>query len=247
MSSSEKVPLYMKVVKELRGEITNGKYEIGEVLSTESQLIKRFNMSRTTIRSAIDVLEKEGFVTKKQGKGTIIRDQKISQNYNYLSSFTETLTEKGFTVLTNNISIGIIQPPESAKLSLRISDEEEVYLIQRTKLIENKPICFMRNYLVAKYVPLLERYVEDLKKIGLYQLLESEYNLEIDRAVDTITTYMSGPLEFDILRLDENVSLFRNLRTTFLKSGEAFEYVISIIRGDLYEYKVYLYGRTHGK
>lgn len=233
----------MKVVKELRKEITNGVYAIGDLLPTEDDLIKRFNMSRTTIRSAIGILEKEGFVIKKQGKGTIIRDQRISQNYNFLSSFTETLAERGLKVETNNISIGVLQPPESVKASLGIQEDEDVYLVQRTKILKGKPICFMRNYILRKYVPGLEKHVDDLKKIGLYQLLEEEYKLKIDRAMDTITVYRSGPLEADILHLDENIAVFRNIRTTFLENGVAFEYVISIIRGDVYEYKVYLKGR----
>ncbi len=243
MSNSGKEPLYKKVVHELRDEITGGKYEVGDLLPTEDELIKRFSLSRTTIRSAIGVLEKEGIVSRKQGKGTIVMDQKISQNYNFLSSFTETLAEKGLKVETNNISVGLQQPPESVQLALRIPDDEEVYLVQRTKLLEGKPICFMRNYLLARYVPRLEEYVDDLKHAGLYELIERVYLLNIDRAVDIITTYMSGPLESEILHFDEPIALFRNMRTTFLDNGDAFEYVISIIRGDVYEYKVYLQGR----
>jgi GntR family transcriptional regulator len=243
MKRNNKEPLYKKIVKELREEITGSKYEVGDLLPTEDELIKRFHLSRTTIRSAIGVLEKEGIVSRKQGRGTIVMDQKISQNYNFLSSFTETLAEKGLRVKTNNISIGLMQPPGSVQLALRIPDEEEVYLVQRIKLLEGKPICFMRNYLLSRYVPDLEKHVEDLKSVGLYQLLEGVYSLHIDRAVDIITTYMSGPLESEILHLDEPLALFRNMRTTFLENGEAFEYVISIIRGDVYEYRVYLKGR----
>ena len=62
LSISGKEPLYLKVLKELKNEITSGVYEIGDLLPTEDELIKRFNMSRTTIRSAIGVLEKDGFV-----------------------------------------------------------------------------------------------------------------------------------------------------------------------------------------
>jgi len=243
LSNSMKEPLYLQVVKQLKKEITNGQYEVGDLLPTEDELIKRFHMSRTTIRSAIGILEREGVVSRKRGKGTIIKDQRIPQNYNYLSSFTETLAERGLKVETTNISIGILKPPDSVTSFLNIAENEEVYLVQRTKILKGKPICFMRNYLVAKYVPDLEKYVEDLKKIGLYQLLEEVYKLKINRAVDTITIYLGGPLESEILQLDENIALFRNMRVTYLENGEAFEYVISIIRGDVYEYKVYLQGR----
>lgn len=247
MATSKKKPLYMKVVDELRKEISKGVYEVGDLLPTEDELIKRFVMSRTTIRSAIGVLENEGFVVRKQGKGTIIKDKRIPQNYNYLSSFTETLAARGLTVETENISIGLLLPPESVKTALGIQEDTEVYLAQRTKVLDGKPICFMRNYLVAKHVPHLEKYVDELKTAGLYQLLEEKYRLSIDKAVDTITIYCCGPLESEILQLGKNIALFRNMRVTYLSSGEAFEYVISIIRGDIYEYKVYLKGRPSEK
>jgi len=248
MASSGKRPLYKQVVEKLTSEISDGLYDVGDLLPTEEDLIKRFGMSRTTIRSAIELMEKEGFVVKKQGKGTIIKDRRIPQNYNFLSSLTETLAERGLSIETENVSIELLSPPESVKTALGIQDESEVYLVQRTKLLEGKPICFMRNYLVAKHVPRLEKYVNDLKSVGLYQLLEEEYGLSIDRAVDTIAIYCCGPLEYEILQLDEeHLPLFRNMRVTYLATGEAFEYVISIIRGDVYEIKVYLQGRPNKK
>lgn len=243
MAMSKKEPLYIRVVKQLREEIKKGLYAVGDLLPTEEELIKRFNMSRTTIRSAISVLEKEGYILKKQGKGTIVKEQRIAQNYNFLSSFTETFAEKGLIIETDNISVALLSPPQSVKSALEIQNSEKVYLVQRIKKLEGQPICFMRNYLLAKYVPKLEKNIDELKKIGLYQLLEEVYRVKIDRAVDTITTYLSGPLETEVLQLNENVALFRNMRTTYLVSGEAFENVISVIRGDVYEYKIYLQGR----
>ena len=103
----------------------------------------------------------------------------------------------------------------------------------------------MNNYILARVVPGLEKLQDRLKHLGLYQLLESEYNLTLHCAVDTINVYLSGPLEAEMLQLPETIPLFHNRRTTWLEDGTPFEHVLSIIRGDMHQYKVYLENRKH--
>ncbi len=244
MSETSK-PLYRKVVDSLKHDIEGKIYAPGNLLPTEDELIKYFDTSRTTIRSAIGILEREGYVVRKQGKGTIIKDPKSAQNLNYLSSFTDSLTEKGIIVETSLLSISKINAPSRVIEELKISEAEKVYWIQRTRVADGIPIAYVNNYILARVVPGLEKRQDQLKHLGLYQLLESEYDLKLHCAVDTINVYLSGPLEAEMLQLPETIPLFHNRRTTWLEDGTPFEHVLSIIRGDMHQYKVYLENRKH--
>lgn len=237
------VPLYAKIYKTLREEIENGLYRVGDLLPSEEELEKRFGASRTTIRNALGELEREGFVVRRRGKGTIVQEPKTAQNMNFISSFTETLREKGIQVGTGIVTIELIPAPPKVLAALGLEKGEKVYLVQRTRLANGVPIAFMTNYLLARVVPGLEGKKEALREVGLYQLLEEEYGLVLKRAVETIEAYLSGPLEADILQIPEKVPLFHTVRITYLEDGTPFEMVISIIRADKYEYKVYLEGR----
>lgn len=237
------IPLYTKIYKALKEEIENGVYKVGDLLPPEDELEKRFRASRTTIRNALSELERDGLILRRRGKGTIVQEPKTAQNMNFISSFTETLQEKGIQVETGIVTVELIPAPPKVLVALNLEKGEKVYLIQRTRLANGIPIAFMTNYLLAKVVPGLEEKKETLRRIGLYQLLEEEYGLVLRRAVETIEAYLSGPLEADILQIPEKVPLFHTVRITYLEDGTPFEMVVSIIRADKYEYKVYLEGR----
>lgn len=237
------IPLYSKIYRTLKEEIESGVYKVGDFLPPEDELEKRFGASRTTIRNALGELERDGLILRRRGKGTIVQEPKTAQNMNFISSFTETLQEKGIQVGTGIVTIELIPAPPKVLAALNLEKGEKVYLVQRTRLANGVPIAFTTNYLLARVVPGLEEKKEALRRLGLYQLLEKEYGLVLKRAVETIEAYLSGPLEADILQIPEKVPLFHTVRITYLEDGTPFEMVISIIRADRYEYKVYLEGR----
>ena len=75
-------PRYMVVVDWVKGELSNGNLNPGDRLSSEYELSEKFALSRQTIRHAIAVLEKEGYVTRIQGSGTYISDNNITDKVN---------------------------------------------------------------------------------------------------------------------------------------------------------------------
>ena len=99
------------------------------------------------------------------------------------------------------------------------------------------------NYILSKVTPKLEDKAQRLKHIGLYKLLEAEYGLVLKNAVETISVYMSGPLEGDIFHLPGRIPIFHSRRITYLGNGVAFELINSIIRADKYKFTVHLTGR----
>lgn len=65
---------YEIVKQTLRKEIINGQYQINEKLPTESELMKRFNVSRYTVRRAVGNLENEHYIYRIQGGGMFVQD-----------------------------------------------------------------------------------------------------------------------------------------------------------------------------
>ena len=240
---NQSAPLYLKIAQTIKEEIQEEAYRIGDLLPTEDEFVDKFKASRTTIRNAIGILEREGYVVRRQGKGTIVKNLNGSQRLHYISSFTETYTQRGARVETGNLTVKLVQPPARVAGSLDLQGEEGVYLVQRTRIVDGTTIAFQSNYLLARVVPGLEGWAERLKKTGLYQLLEGEYKLKLQRAEEEISVYLSGPLDTEVLSIPERTPLFHLVRTTYLDDGTAFEQVNSIIRADMHKYTVYLEGR----
>ena len=87
----------------------------------ELELQKRFRVSRTTVRKAVELLSKEGRVDAMQGRGTEVLDFKAIQNLQYVTSFSETLSEKGFSVRYRDITVDLVSAPKRVVGELKIS------------------------------------------------------------------------------------------------------------------------------
>lgn len=66
------VPLYLQVAATLRRRIELGHWEPGDKISTLEELEEEFQVARVTVRQAIELLQKEGLVQRRQGKGTFV-------------------------------------------------------------------------------------------------------------------------------------------------------------------------------
>jgi len=243
--SREQVPLYVRIEQSLRSQILEEKYKSGDLLPTEEALANMFNASRTTVRNALANLEKAGYVWRKQGKGSVVKDIKLSQDLNYLSSFTESLEQRGVSVTTGMLSITLTNPPGKVREEMNIPVNEKVYWLQRTRIADGIPIAYVNNYIRATIVPNLEQKTKLLEVHGLYTVLEEEYRTQIDSCIETIQTYISGPMEMEILQLEHPVALFLSKRVTRTADGKIFEYVTSVIRGDMHSYTVFLRDRQN--
>lgn len=72
------VRIFEQAVEQIRELITSGAWPVGSKLPTEHDLSKQFNVSRSSVREALRVLEAEGLVEVKRGSGTYVTNQSVS-------------------------------------------------------------------------------------------------------------------------------------------------------------------------
>src|ERR1700756_5797941 len=95
MSLAHDSPLYSRVETVLAGEITDGTLKLGDQLPTENSLIARFEVSRITVRRAIQNLTGRGLVEIRRGKGTFVAAPRITQELTDLTGFVEDMHALG--------------------------------------------------------------------------------------------------------------------------------------------------------
>ena len=234
------IPIYKKVYMELKQNIKDGIYPPGSYLPTESELEEQFNISRTTVRKAVKLLTADGTVTVQQGRGTEVQDVSISQKLNKVSSFTETLKQKGYAVTTQGMSIEIVPAPAHAAKQLKIAEGTPVYFVQRVQCADQHPIGIMENYLVLNLFPDLEKYTGTF--LSLYDFLETHYRLSITDAYERISAAGANFVESQILQVPMGTPLLISRRVTY--TGDTpFECCSIKSIADKYEYEIYLQGR----
>ena len=229
-------PLYLQVYSSLREQIEKGGVKVGDFLPPELELQKRFRVSRTTVRKAVDLLSKEGRVDAMQGRGTEVLDFKAIQNLQYVTSFSETLRDKGFSVRYRNITVDFVSGPQRVVRELKINPDVQLVRIQRITLANDKPIALMTNYLLPDLVPGIETKIATMK--SLYSFLEEEYAIKIRSALEYISAKPASPSEAEKLNVSEGSPLLVVRRVT-QSDRLPIEVAILLIIANKFEYSVY--------
>ena len=88
-------PMYIKIHNQLRQDIENHVYKVGDRIPAERQLAEHFKVSRMTLRQAIKTLEEEGILERRLGSGTYVANQKVQEKMSGIMSFTEITKANG--------------------------------------------------------------------------------------------------------------------------------------------------------
>jgi GntR family transcriptional regulator len=235
------VPLYRQIRETLRQWIENGDYKPGDVLPPEPYLETQFEVSRITVRQAIAELVQEGLLERERGKGTFVREPKITQRLNQITSLTETIQAMGKTVKTVECRIEEVEPPGWIKRILQPQDGKSVVRIERLRYMNDEPMAIMVNFILADYVPGLKE--EGLMSESLYKTLEQKYNLTLHRAEETVEATVADKETAGKLKTQEGAPLLVVTRITYDQGDVPFEVVKVKNRAEKYQYSATLTGR----
>jgi GntR family transcriptional regulator len=230
------LPRYMWVYNFLKNQIEVEDFKMGDYLPPEHELQKTFQVSRTTVRKAVEMLAQHGFVYIKQGKGTEILDFKATQRLGFVTSFSETLREQGFTVEQADLRVESVPAPRRIADDLKIEPGVQLVKVDRTTVANGSPIALMTNYLLPELVPGIAKRIAGMG--SLYSFLESEYNLVIEAATDFISARGASAAESDALRVADKSPLLVVRRITH-SGGRPIEVAVLLVVADRYEYCVY--------
>lgn len=227
------IPLYYQLKEILLEEIQHA--EKGSPFPTELELCNHFDISRPTVRQAINELVVEGYLQRIKGKGTFIAEPKIKQDFLIvLKSFTEEMREKGLIPKTQ--VLGVEQEPCDEKVSkaLNIAVGSEVIQLKRLRSANNIPIVLVTTFLPAAKLPnILSR---DFENESLYRIIEEEYGYTIDRATRTLEAWVAGENEAALLEIKEGDPIQFIETIAYLTDGTSIEYSLAQYRGDKSEF-----------
>ncbi len=238
--SAQRIPQYLRVHNLLRRRIEDGEYPVGSFLPPEPVLGKKLNVSRTTVRKAVELLIGEGFLVVRRGRGTEILDFKAIQKLQGVTSFSETLREKGFEVRYRNVKVRMVLASAAVAKDLRVEAGSDVILVRRLALANGKPVAIMQNHLLPEIVPGIE--AREARIQSLYAFLEAEYNLVIDAATDFISARAASAEEAKALAVAEGAPLLVVRRITYAAATPIERADLFIVAGR-YEYSVHTHSR----
>jgi GntR family transcriptional regulator len=230
------VPRYYQLANILRERISDGKMEAHQPIPSERQLEEIYSVSRPTIRQAIDLLIRQGFLYREHGRGTFVSPQKLQKGISELTSFTEDMKQRGIIPGQKILDIGYILPPEKVRQHLELPEScDQVLCVERLRLGDGVPMG-----LQTSYYHLAEGYTitrEELEAYGsIYTLLQEKFHLIPTEADETLEVTVATPQEATLLQVPAGSPLLLSERTTYSQVRRVMEFVKILYRGDRYRY-----------
>ncbi|HPJ23807.1 MAG TPA: GntR family transcriptional regulator [Bacillota bacterium] len=215
-----KVPKYYILKREIVKKIDNDELLDDQMIPSERELIKEYNVSRITVRKALDELVNEGYLYRIQGKGTYVKGDKKTQDLFSITSCTQDIINLGMTPSRKVIACSIIDSIPKRSRQLEIDKSDKLLMIDRVYYADKEPINRTITYLPIKYFPGLEKH--DFSEESIYDILEKHYKLKITRATRTIEAVLAKDEIADLLEVEEGmpVLLFRGTTYAMIQNRE---------------------------
>jgi GntR family transcriptional regulator len=158
-----------------------GEYSAGTKLPSETKLCAMYDVSRITVRQALDGLAHDGLINRIQGKGTIIKSiERKPFEIDYIKGFKKNIADDSTTVRSDVLSIDTITGDSILLKSFdlpSLDKNSEFMRIRRLRYVNEAP-CAIQTSFVRKEIG--EKMLEfDLTTASLYELIESIVGLKI--------------------------------------------------------------------
>jgi GntR family transcriptional regulator len=226
------VPKYLQLASILEERIARGEYELEDRIPTEDRLCQEYQVSRITVREAVDRLVQKGLVERRQGKGTYVVAGKLRRNIAKVYSFSHDMVHLGL----RPSSVVLLQAVERASPDvaavLRLPEaDRRVTRIERVRKANGAAILIERTLVPTRLCPGLERV--DLAAGSLYEALTRRHAAP-QTAEETYEAIILRPE--DARRLGyagrRPRAAFAIQRVTYLADGTPIELTRAVGRGD---------------
>jgi GntR family transcriptional regulator len=234
-------PLWFQISERLRGAIANGEFLPGDTLPPESMLNRRFGISRTTARAALDRLENDGLVSRRSGQGSIVLPPKVDQPLNLLASFAEDMAARGRTPGYRSRSVTAARVPAEVAAALGVERGTRAVAIDRLLLADGQPLAVTFAWLAPKVVGVRMRPdAEELDGVSLYKWIEVTTGTRIALGEEYIEAAVADAEIAERLEIAPGDPVLVARRLSRAADGTPVEYVIATYRADRYRFRVEL-------
>lgn len=227
--------LYYKIVQYISIGIEDGRFKPGDALPSERKLEEMFGVSRTTVRKALDILDREGYIEKIHGKGSFIARKKLVKDIPHLVSFTQYMELQGLkvssVVLEKELRVADFQMRKL--LNITASDCKVLY-IRRLRRVNGEPLVIS-----SSYIPGYLGVDPDRDYSGsLYDYFMNDLQIKLSWKEEVVEALFPSPCDAELLQINENVPVLTVTGLVYDIESRPIEYSQQFFRGDRYKFRV---------
>lgn len=237
IDKSSPLPIYYQLEEQIKKQIESGELQPGDMLPSEREYAELINVSRMTVRQAMNNLVDDGYLYRQKGRGTFVAEKKVEQELGSLTSFTEDMKARGLVPSSKLLSFEIIPATEKIANHLQIKEYAPVYEIKRIRFADQVPMALEIVYASAN---LIKGLTEEKVNHSLYQYIEEQLYLKIGHATQSVEASIASEIEGELLNIRKGSPILLLQRNTYLEDGTPLEFVKSSYRADRYTFTIHI-------
>ena len=226
------IPLYYQIQSVLMEKIQSGELSEGDLLSSEEELARSYQVSRMTARQALHGLKARGYALSQKGRGTFVTRPKLEKNIMHLRGFTEDMKQRGMVPSSQLLEQTVVKATEDLAETLKIAAETPVMKLRRLRLADGTPMALEESHIPLRPFPGLERI--NFAKQSLYYILRENYGVRVAWADEIIEALPATREESELLTIPRRASVLSISRVIITTEQTPIEVACSRYRGDRY-------------
>jgi GntR family transcriptional regulator len=227
------VPLYRQLARSVEEKIQDGSFPEGSRIPSEQEWIRRFGLSRITVRQAMEDLFRRNLIVRKQGLGTFVQKTVMTQDLGDLFAFYPTLVSRGLNPQTRIREYEFINPDPHVQEKLGLRSGEKVLRFCRQYLLE--PSLFL---VIQMHIPrnLAENWTEkEAAEQNSLRLLQEKAGVRIQSSSLSIRASLASAKVSGWLKTPKGSPVLELQRLTYSLGKRPVEYAVLFFPGESYE------------
>lgn len=222
---------YEEIARYLRSAVASA--APGTRLPSESELCERFGVSRMTARAALQILDNEGLIIRRRGRGTFVASRPVPRLLGSPLSFTESMRRRGLTTSSRLLAAGEVDPTREDRAALQLGDDERPVLLERLRLASGVPMAIERALLHPSLRAVLD---EDLAAGSLHAALEKMGRIPT-RAEAWVSARVADGRERKLLYLEDPAVILSERRVITDQGGRPLEHTETSYAAERYTFE----------
>lgn len=230
IKKTNSTPLYLQLKNKIKREIRTGVLKPGDKIPSEAQLQKEYEMSRVTVRNAMEELTSEGYIIKVQGKGSFVAQSDIFRLPIGVTSFTEDAKMQGVNLTSKVITFEIEDmKTELDKAFFGERAEGKVLVFRRVRMADGVPVTVEENHLFPEMIKMKDENLEG----SFYEILMNKYHMiPSNKGRRSVKIVFADETIAELLDLSIGTPVINSEMCVFDMNGEPIHTVIDWVRGD---------------
>ncbi|WP_182199683.1 GntR family transcriptional regulator [Paraliobacillus salinarum] len=232
----KKQSLHAYIKEELVERIKSSVYKVGDKFPTENELCDEFQVSRTTVRSALNQLTMEGYLVRQRGKGSFVAEPKVHQTLSATTyGYDEQLKSQGKKGEITLKSMDVVPATGNRKRVFNLEENDPIQKIKRIRKANNEIIQYEIAYIPWEVAPAISK--KDVER-SLYRSLQEHYQVEIAKTTELLEIVLTDKDTSNYLECEIGLPCFYIETVAEDKNGRVIEFSKSYFRGDKTNFKI---------